>query len=208
MPQRPHTIKLSPDERFLYVLGESKLAVFAIVPGATATDAPNLQFVQAIDNDSVQSLPRTNDKFFSGRFDSPTDLIFNADSTQALVTDAGSEDGIIVFERSKSDGRITSVTQKLRKENSFGKSVDVGNEPTVKQNSRANGLFGAIHVLDEPYVQPINGRGTYSFYARTFGEQTNPVVEGTRSKITPLLLRPQRTMTIPTPRNCNSRSSQ
>jgi hypothetical protein len=39
-----------------------------------------------------------------------------------------------------------------------------------------------VVVLDEPYTQPINGRGVYSFYAKTFNNATSTIV--------PLLMRP------------------
>jgi DNA-binding beta-propeller fold protein YncE len=109
VPQRPHTIKLSPDERFLYVIGETTLSIFSVVPGATPTDAPDLRVVaQSIDNAAVQTLPRTNGKFLSLRFDSPSDFAFSPDGTQVLVTDAGSEDGIVVF-RAKHFGRAHHI---------------------------------------------------------------------------------------------------
>ncbi|MEZ6092132.1 MAG: hypothetical protein R3C05_29835, partial [Pirellulaceae bacterium] len=199
VPITPHTLKLSPDERFLYVLGESKISVFRIdnqsgqprlywlqdVSGGTVGE---IQSVSRNATDPVQTdttnLPKASSNL-SLLFESPTDLetsrviVLGEDiidkGTRLYVTDSGSEDGIVVFQRDVSTGLLTQVVQKLRKTNSFGKAVDVGNDP-VDQTYAGTLSEGNPIVLDEPFVQPINGNGTYKFYAWN------------QSQITPVLL--------------------
>lgn len=181
VPGNPHTLKLSPDERFLYVVGETEIAVYRVLGRG---DGPELRYVETVNNAVAQGLPRSPRLQFA--FHRPTDLTFSpADNgVQIYVTDQGlagdadnEEDGILVFERNTFTGRFNRVVQKLRKENSYGKSVDVGHAP-VSTATAAWLPDGEIIVLDEPFTQPIRNRGTFRLHARS------------NSFIVPLLLRP------------------
>ncbi len=132
MPRLARTLKLSPDEKFLYVIGIDAVAVFEVM---SVGDVPDLRFVQRIDNAAVQSMPEVQSGRLRLTFEEPTDLVFNTQADRVYVTDAGTEDGIAIFERNVQTGTLDNVKQKLRKENSFGKSVEVGNEPIVQEGS-------------------------------------------------------------------------
>ena len=137
--------------------------------------------VMSIDASKAEkSLPKSVNvtrKIEALRFESPTDIVFNHDGTLAYVTDAGSEDGVVVFKRDAATGLLTEVIQKLRRENSFGKSIDVGNEAAIRP-SAGTLSDGNIVILDEPFTQRITHYGTYHFQASG------------ASQITPLLLKP------------------
>ena len=197
VPSKPSKLELSPDSKYLYVLGgfsgsngNTVLTVYEI--GQQSNGDPKLTWKQdltgstftsvrskTVDSPTNVDLPAAVN--LTLKFLGLTDLVFSPDGTRVFVTGAGDGagegDGIAIFERDPATGYLTKVLQKLRKENSFGKSVDVGNEPVDRQYVGPLADGNRV-ILDDPFSQAITANGTYRFYAWT------------ASNITPLLFKP------------------
>ena len=181
VPDKPTKLVLSADEKFLYAIGDVSIAVFKI---GTVNGLPTLTLTQALDNAAVQNLTKSVN--LSLTFSHPTDLVFNADGTEAYVTDTGaanglgSDDGIVVLTRNNATGAFTSVKQKLTRENSFGTAVDVGNDVVARGPDASYGgaTVTQTNWMDEPLTSDITGQGVYSFYVnqRSAGSRITPIL--------------------------------
>ncbi len=192
VPVDPTVLELSPDQNFLYVLGSSRISVFAI----SYEDNGNseLQWLQDIFDSGtggIQSVTPTTPASpptlltqsvnFQLTFPDPTDMSFSPDGSSAYVTVAGpnaGDNGIVVLERNVTTGLFTGVVQKLNQTNSFGTAADVGNDPVARPDANAATTDHEV-ILDQPFNAPIGQYGNYTFYVNAGG--------GT---ITPLLLEP------------------
>jgi hypothetical protein len=189
VPESPSKLVLSPNENYLYVVGSNSIAYYQVtndegkpklIHGGTlfgdATIAPPNRPIDIRGLDSA----RINPIFLPGEaIDfAPTDLVFLS-STQLAVTSQGADDGIFIFARvPEEDGvdQIAGLDQKLRRENSFGTSIDVGNEVAPRGSQD---VVADIIVLDQPLYGAIDKDGVYRFYSSNRAGH----------EITPLLLR-------------------
>jgi hypothetical protein len=207
VPDRPHTITLSPDERFLYAIGDTSVSQFAI--GVTFSGLPTLTHVATYSgalNDIFGATGATSPLLAGGddlhrsvNFDKelhrPTAVHISPDGTLFYLTDAGTGtgtdrgDGIFVFERDPATGLLTQILQKVTRMSDFGNAIDVGfdfdNTGTVPTATNAKESDATI-IVD----QPVTNSAQAGLSISDFGVFRFNAVAGSEGRtITPLVFR-------------------
>ncbi|MCG8602326.1 MAG: PKD domain-containing protein, partial [Verrucomicrobiales bacterium] len=214
VPDGPHTIKLSADERFLYVLGTSEIAQFAI--GTTISGQPTLTKVASYSGDLTNvlvggvtdpmlangtDLVRGSNELLTATgtdaLHRPGDLVFSSDGTRVFITDHGSgqglddADGVVILKRDVATGLFTEFEQKITRLTDLGADIDVGfdfdSAMTVGTGASGFEASNRILVVDQTLANSSAAGLDLSSERTTF--QFHAVAGSVGQQITPYVLK-------------------